>query len=100
MNENGYFQKIRGRKLAKVNNPVKERGKFYDFIEKTKDPKNHIWKEYTQIGLNEEQIRSIKKTKAPVMKIKDKISKEMRRLLETRKKIMRLSQEMEAIFHN
>jgi hypothetical protein len=100
MNENGYFQKIRGRKLAKVNNPVKERGKFYDFIEKTKDPKNHIWKEYTQIGLNEEQIRSIKKTKAPVMKIKDKISKEMRRLLETRKKIMRLSQEMEGIFHN
>lgn len=26
--ENGYFQKIRGRKLAKSNNPVKERGKF------------------------------------------------------------------------
>ena len=26
--ENGYFQKIRGRKLAKSNKPIKERGKF------------------------------------------------------------------------
>lgn len=28
LSENGYFQKIRGRKLAKAQNPVKERGKF------------------------------------------------------------------------
>jgi hypothetical protein len=101
VNDNGYFQKIRGRKLAKTNNPVKERGKFSEFIEsKTKDPENHIWKEYSQICLNEEQIRSVKKTKAPVMKIREKISKEMQKLLDIRKKIMRLSQEMEAIFHN
>lgn len=96
--ENGYFQKIRGRKLAKSNNPIKERGKFGDFIEKAKDPENHIWKEISEVGLNEEQIRSLKKCKAPVMKIRDKISKEMQKMMEIRKKLMTLSSEMESQF--
>lgn len=67
MKENGYFQKIRGRKLAKSNNPVKERGKFWDFIEKVKDPEAHIWKEISNVGLNEEQIRNVKKWKTPIV---------------------------------
>ena len=96
--ENGYFQKIRGRKLAKASNPVKERGKFGEFIEKAKDPENHIWKEVNEVGLNEEQIRTLKKAKGPVTKLRDKICKEMHKLLEIRKKLMVMSQEMETIF--
>jgi len=98
INENGYFQKIRGRKLAKSNNPIKERGKFGDFLEKAKDPDSHIWKEVSWMGLNEEQIRTLKKCKTPVMKIRDKICKEMHKMLEIRKKLMTLSHEMEGCF--
>lgn len=78
--ENGYFQKVRGRNLAKPDNPIKSRGKYGDFIEKATDPEHHIWKEaINAVGLNEEQIRSLKKAKAPILKIRDKICKEMQK---------------------
>lgn len=99
MQENGYFQKIRGRKLAKSDNPIKERNKFGNFIEKTTDPEGFIWKEaINQIGLNEEQIRNLKKAKAPVLKLRDKICKEMQNFLKSKKKIMKLSKEIEKVF--
>mmetsp|Transcript_9059 Transcript_9059/g.8625 ORF Transcript_9059/g.8625 Transcript_9059/m.8625 type:complete len:109 (+) Transcript_9059:1052-1378(+) len=50
------------------------------------------------MGLNEEQIRTLKKCKTPVMKIRDKICKEMHKMLEIRKKLMTLSHEMEGCF--
>lgn len=98
LSEDGYFQRIRGRKLAKAQNPMKERGKFGDFIEKSTDPEGHIWKEICECGLNEEQIRSLKKAKAPVLKLREKMCKEMNRFLEIKKRIMVLSKEIESMF--
>ena len=99
LQENGYFQKIRGRKLAKSNNPIKSRGKFGNFIEKSADPEGYIWKEaINEISLNEEQIRTLKKAKAPVLKLREKISKEMQRILMIKKNIMKLSKELEKTF--
>jgi hypothetical protein len=98
LKENGYFQKIRGRKLAKAQNPVKERGKFIDFLEKQTKPEEHIWKEVSEIGLSEEQIRSLKKAKAPVLKLRDKMCKEMNKFIEIKKRIMKLSKEIESTF--
>ena len=71
--------------MAKSNKPIKERGKFWDFIEKAKDPEAHIWKEISYLGLNEEQIRNVKKCKTPLMKIREKICKEMQKMMEIRK---------------
>jgi len=99
LSESGYFQKIRGRKLAKTQNPIKERGKFGDFIEKETDPDSHIWKEISHIGLNEEQIRNLKKAKAPVLKLRDKLCKEMNKFIDIKKKIMKLSKEIESTFN-
>lgn len=73
-------------------------GKFGDFIEKAANPEGHIWKEISEIGLNEEQIRNVKKNKAPVLKLREKICKEMGKFLEIKKKIIKLSKEIESTF--
>lgn len=77
---------------------MKERGKFGDFIEKTTDPESHIWKEISEVGLTEEQIRNLKKAKAPVLKLREKMCKEMHKFLEIKKKIMKISKEIESTF--
>jgi hypothetical protein len=98
LKENGYFQKIRGRKLAKSDNPVKARGKYGDVIDKASDPNHHFWKEVIRdVGLNEEQIRILKKSKAPIIKVRDKICKEMQKFCEIKKKLLKLSKELEHI---
>jgi exonuclease VII small subunit len=60
-NENGYFEKARGRKLAKNLDAKTQRGKYVDYAQKCQDPDGHIWKEVIYaIGMNSDEIKQLK----------------------------------------
>jgi hypothetical protein len=61
VNENGYFEKARGRKLAKNLDAKTQRGKYVDYAQKCQDPDGHIWKEVIYaIGMNSDEIKQLK----------------------------------------
>ncbi len=97
-NENGYFEKARGRKLAKNLDAKTQRGKYVDYAQKCQDPENHIWKEiiYT-IGLNSEEIKLLKKQRAKILKYKEKFSNNLSKFLKIKKEMFHISAELEKI---
>jgi hypothetical protein len=96
--ENGYFEKARGRKLAKNLNAKTQRGKYDEYTEKCQDPEGHIWKEIIwTIGLSSEEIKLLKKQRSKILKLKDKFSNNLHKFLKTKKEMFRISSELEAI---
>ena len=97
-NENGYFEKARGRKLAKKIDSKTQRGKYVDYAQKCQDPESHIWKEiiYT-IGLNSDEIKLLKKQRAKILKYKEKFSNNLSKFLKIKKEMFNISAELEKI---
>lgn len=99
MNENGYFEKARGRKLAKNINAKNRRGKYDDYAEFNKDPDTHIWKEIIYaIGLNSEEIKLLKKQRSRLMKCRERFSTQLQKFLKIKKEFFAISREMERAF--
>lgn len=95
-NENGYFEKVRGRKLAKNLHAKTQRGKYVDYAEKVQDPEAHIWKEiiYT-IGLNSEEIKLLKKQRSKIMRLKERFSNHLSKFVKIKDEMSNLSLELE-----
>jgi len=97
-NENGYFEKARGRKLAKNLQAKTQRGKYDEYTEKCQDPEGHIWKEIIwTIGLNSEEIKLLKKQRSKILKLNDKFSSNLHKFLKTKKEMFNISSELEAM---
>lgn len=95
-NENGYFEKVRGRKLAKNLHAKTQRGKYVDYAEKVQDPEAHIWKEiiYT-IGLNSEEIKLLKKQRSKIMRLKERFANHLSKFVKIKDEMSNLSLELE-----
>ncbi|CAI2363097.1 unnamed protein product [Moneuplotes crassus] len=97
-NENGYFEKARGRKLAKNLEAKTQRGKYVDYAQKCQDPENHVWKEVIYaMGLNSDEIKLLKKQRAKILKFKDKFSNNLSKFLKIKKEMFKISAEIEKI---
>uniref|UniRef100_A0A7S3K8Z8 BZIP domain-containing protein n=1 Tax=Euplotes crassus TaxID=5936 RepID=A0A7S3K8Z8_EUPCR len=97
-NENGYFEKARGRKLAKNLEAKTQRGKYVDYAQKCRDPENHIWKEIIYaMGLNSEEIKLLKKQRAKILKFKEKFSNNLSKFLKIKKEMFKISADIEKI---
>ena len=98
-NENGYFEKARGRKLAKNIKTKNRRGKYDDYAEYNKDPDTHIWKEIIYaIGLNSEEIKLLKKQRSKLMKYRERFSNQLQKFLKIKQEFFKISYEMEKAF--
>lgn len=99
MNENGYFEKARGRKLAKNLKAKNRRGKYDDYADFNRDPDTHIWKEVIyEIGLNSEEIKMLKKQKSKLMKCRERFSSQLQKFLKIKKEFFKISRQMESAF--
>lgn len=95
-NENGYFEKARGRKLAKNLQAKTQRGKYVDYAEKCQDPDSHIWKEIINaLGFNTEEIKMLKKQRSKILKLKERFSNNLSKFLKIKKEMFKISTELE-----
>lgn len=95
-NENGYFEKARGRKLAKNLKAKTQRGKYNEYAEKCQDPDSYVWKEiiYT-IGLNSDEIKLLKKQRSKILKCRERFSNHLQKFLKIKKELFKISTELE-----
>lgn len=95
-NENGYFEKARGRKLAKNLKARNQRGKYDDYAEKCQDPESHVWKEIIyHVGLNSDEIKILKKQRSKILKYKERFNGQLQKFLKIKKEFFKISREME-----
>lgn len=95
-NENGYFEKARGRKLAKNLKARNQRGKYDDYAEKWQDPESHVWKEIIyHVGLNSDEIKLLKKQRSKILKYKERFNAQLQKFLKIKKEFFKISREME-----